>query len=69
MMTEHNVPPKVYVTEEEYVRLLNAAEVRLAPATSQALHARFGGNRVWLEEINANAWAFTLLLEWRGLDT
>lgn len=62
-MTESRPDTRLYVTEEEYTRLLNTAEPR------QALYARFGGNRVWLEESDLNEWAFKLLVEWRGVAT
>lgn len=63
MMTKHNVPPRVYVTEEEHVRLVSQSSDRQTVLTS------FGGNRVWLSDVPANAWAFALLAEWRGVKT
>lgn len=60
-MVEQSVPSKVYITEEEHVKLLYAAEAR------QALLVGFGANRVWIEENPLNEWAFTLLAQWRGI--
>lgn len=63
MMTKHNVPPRVYITEEEHVKLVLQSSDRRTVLTS------FGGNRVWLDNVPVNAWAFALLAEWRGLKT
>ena len=61
-MVEQRVPDRVYVTEAEYLRLLERS-TRETP-----LLASFGGGRVWLDDVESNAWAFTLLVEWRGLN-
>jgi len=61
---EHNVPSRVYITDEEYTLLLNVAVI-----TERDLHVCFGDNRTWLSESEINAWAFTQLVEWRGLPT
>lgn len=62
-MVEHNVPSKLYITEEEFSMLLLHAD------STQVIDAGFGLNRVWLNEVRANAWAFTLLLAWRKVTT
>lgn len=61
-MIEHNVPSRVYITAEEYTLLLDTAET-----TARDLHVCFDDNRTWLSESELNAWAFTQLVEWRGL--
>lgn len=60
-MSTHNIPAKVYITEEEHVKLVLQSSDRQTVLTS------FGGNKVWLDNVPTNAWAFTLLAEWRGL--
>jgi hypothetical protein len=59
---QHNVPPRVEITQEEHVKL-----VTLSSAERTVL-ASFGGNRVWLDNVPSNAWVFPLLAEWRGLN-
>lgn len=61
-MAEHKVPAKVYITEMEHARLVGES------SSERQVLTGFGGGRVWLEDVESNAWAFTLLLEWRGLN-
>lgn len=58
---DQRVPDKVYITEVEHARLINESSRERQVLTG------FGVGRVWLEEVESNAWAFKLLLEWRGL--
>lgn len=64
-MAEHQVPRVVYITQEEYVSLINRS------SDKQVVHARFGGGgggRVWLDNVPGNSWIWPLLSEWRGLN-
>lgn len=61
-MVEHQVPKVVYITQEEYVSLINQS------SATQVVHARFGGGKVWLANEPGNAWIWPLLTQWRGLD-
>lgn len=62
-MTESRPDAKLYITEEEHVKLLYAAN------GGQTLLTAFGVGRVWLEKVQTNDWAFKLLVKWRGLNT
>lgn len=61
-MTEHQVPSKLYITEEERARLVAQSSSRLPLAVT------FAGDKISLDYIGVNAWAFALLAEWRGLN-
>lgn len=60
---EHNIPSKVYITEEERVKLVAQSAER------RQVIASFAGDKIWLDNIAINAWAFALLADWRGLNT
>lgn len=61
-MVEHQVPRYVYVTEAELATLISEA------VNGRYLDARFGANRIWLEENVANFWVFKRLTQLRGID-
>lgn len=61
-MAEHQVPRVVYITEAELTSLINNS------SATNHVDARFGGGRCWLDDKPENAWAFALLVKWRGLD-
>jgi hypothetical protein len=52
----------VYITPEEHVSLIGKS------SRENVVHARFGGGRVWLENVPGNSWIWPLLSEWRGLN-
>lgn len=62
-MVDQRVPRYVYITEKELASL-----IARSPEGGNYVDARFGANRVWLEDVPANQWAFKLLIQWRGID-
>lgn len=61
-MVEQKVPRFVYITPEEHVSLIGKS------SRENVVHARFGGGRVWLDDVPGNAWIWPLLVQWRGLE-